>query len=102
MESQCCNFSGIDMQIDKMTSKLQSALADAQSLALGKDHNFIEAAHLMLVLLQQKGGSVRPLLSQTGFNVGELLKGLQALVDQLPNCKTAMARLVFPVICINC
>ncbi len=72
------------MRIDKLTSKLQAALADAQSLALGKEHNFIQPAHLMLALLDQKGGSVRPLLSQTGFNIPELRSKLQALVDALP------------------
>ncbi len=72
------------MQIDKLTSKLQSALADAQSLALGKEHNLIQPAHLLLALLDQKGGSVRPLLSQTGFNLSELRKQLQQLVDDLP------------------
>ncbi len=71
------------MQIDKLTSKLQSALADAQSLALGKEHNLIQPAHLLLALLDQKGGSVRPLLSQTGFNLSELRKQLQQLVDDL-------------------
>ena len=72
------------MRIDKLTSKLQSALADAQSLALGKDNNFIEPAHLMLALLDQKGGSVRPLLSQTGFNIGELHEQLIQAVQNLP------------------
>ena len=57
------------MRLDKLTSKLQTALADAQSLALGKDHNLIRPEHLMLVLIDQKGGTVRPLLSQTGFPV---------------------------------
>jgi len=73
------------MRIDKLTSKLQSALADAQSLALGKDHNLIEPVHLMLTLLDQKGGSVRPLLSQTGFNVAELRQQLQQAVETLPH-----------------
>ncbi|MBQ14422.1 MAG: ATP-dependent chaperone ClpB [Gammaproteobacteria bacterium] len=72
------------MQIDKLTSKLQSAMSDAQSLAVGKDNNFIEPAHLLLALLDQKGGSVKPLLSQTGFNVVDLRKQLQHLVDSLP------------------
>ena len=72
------------MRIDKLTSKLQSALADAQSLALGKDNNQIEPCHLMLALIDQKGGSVTPLLSQTGFNLVELRNQLQGLVDQLP------------------
>ncbi|MEQ8407956.1 MAG: ATP-dependent chaperone ClpB [Gammaproteobacteria bacterium] len=72
------------MRLDKLTSKLQSALADAQSLALGKDHNLIQPVHLMLALLDQKGGSVRPLLSQTGFNITELRTKLQNAVDNLP------------------
>ncbi len=56
------------MRMDKLTSKFQSALADAQSLALGKDHQFIEPVHLMLALLDQEGGSVKPLLSQCSVN----------------------------------
>ena len=72
------------MRIDKLTSKLQSALADAQSMALVKEHNLIDSAHLMLALIDQKGGSVRPLLSQTGFNVAELHRRLTKAVDDLP------------------
>jgi ATP-dependent Clp protease ATP-binding subunit ClpB len=56
------------MRMDKLTSKFQAALADAQSLALGKDHQFIEPVHLMLALLDQEGGSIKPLLSQIGIN----------------------------------
>ncbi|MEI6144874.1 MAG: ATP-dependent chaperone ClpB [Methylococcales bacterium] len=56
------------MRMDKLTSKFQSALADAQSLALGKDHQFIEPAHLMIALLDQEGGSIKPLLAQMGLN----------------------------------
>jgi ATP-dependent Clp protease ATP-binding subunit ClpB len=72
------------MRLDKLTSKLQSALADAQSFALGKDHNQIKPEHLLLALLDQKGGSVRPLLSQTGFNINDLRSQLQKAVDDLP------------------
>ena len=72
------------MRMDQLTSKLQQALADAQSLALGNDNNFIEPVHLMLALLDQKGGSVRPLLSQTGFNLNELKAGLQGILKRLP------------------
>ena len=57
------------MRMDKLTSKFQQALADAQSLALGRDHQFIEPAHVMLALLDQEGGSVRPLLDKAGANV---------------------------------
>lgn len=72
------------MGIDKLTSKLQSALADAQSLALGQDHSSIEPCHLMLAMLRQKGGSVKPLLAQTGFNISDLQGRLEELVEQLP------------------
>ena len=72
------------MNIEKLTSKLQSAFSDAQSIAIGKDSNVIEPVHLVLALLDQKGGSVRPLLSQTGFNVSDLRAKLENLVDSLP------------------
>jgi len=54
--------------MDKLTSMFQTALADAQSLALGKDHQFIEPTHVLLALLDQQGGSTRPLLAQMGIN----------------------------------
>lgn len=60
------------MRMDKLTSKFQAALADAQSLALGKDHQFIEPVHVMLALLDQEGGSVKPLLTQLGVNTSAL------------------------------
>ncbi|MDD1631761.1 MAG: ATP-dependent chaperone ClpB [Methylococcaceae bacterium] len=60
------------MRMDKLTSKFQTALADAQSLALGKDHQFIEPVHLMLALLDQEGGSIKPLLAQLGVNTQSL------------------------------
>ena len=72
------------MRMDRLTSKLQSALADAQSLALGKENNMIAPAHLMHALVQQRDGSVRPLLSQTGFNLSQLEQGLATLIDDLP------------------
>ncbi len=56
------------MRMDKLTSKFQAALADAQSLALGKDHQFIEPVHVMIALLDQDGGSIRPLLAQINVN----------------------------------
>ena len=49
------------MRMDRLTSKFQEALSDAQSLAVGRDHQFIEPVHLMIALLDQQGGSVRPL-----------------------------------------
>ncbi|MCB1666058.1 MAG: ATP-dependent chaperone ClpB [Pseudomonadales bacterium] len=72
------------MRMEQLTSKLQAALSDAQSLALGQDNNFIEPVHLLVALVDQKGGSVRPLLSQTGFNVVELRSKLQQILERLP------------------
>ena len=72
------------MQPERFTSKLQSALGDAQSLAVGKDHNYIEPVHLLLALLDQQGGSVRPLLAQSGANVNQLRSSAQQLFSDLP------------------
>ncbi len=72
------------MRMDKMTSKFQQALADAQSLAVGRDHQFIEPAHLMTALLDQEGGTVRHLLSQADVNVNMFRSQLSELLDQLP------------------
>jgi ATP-dependent Clp protease ATP-binding subunit ClpB len=69
---------------DKFTSMFQSALAGAQSLALGRDHQFIEPVHLMLALLDQQGGSVRPLLDKAGANVNVLRSQLGEAIDRLP------------------
>ena len=60
------------MRADKLTSRFQTALADAQSLAVGRDHNLIEPVHVMVALLDQQGGSTRPLLAQAGVNVTAL------------------------------
>jgi len=70
--------------MDKLTSKFQMALADAQSMALGRDHQFIEPAHLMLALLEQEGGTVRPLLEKSGANVSLLRSRLGEALDRLP------------------
>ena len=72
------------MRMDKLTSKLQIALADAQSLALGRDNQFIEPVHLMIALLNQQGGSVRHLLTKAGANVNLLRSQLGEAVDRLP------------------
>jgi ATP-dependent Clp protease ATP-binding subunit ClpB len=69
---------------DKFTSMFQSALAAAQSLALGRDHQFIEPAHLMLALLNHQGGSARPLLDKAGANVNVLRSQLGEALDRLP------------------
>jgi ATP-dependent Clp protease ATP-binding subunit ClpB len=72
------------MRMDKLTSKLQLALADAQSLALGRDHQFIEPVHMMTALLDQEGGSIRHLLSQAGVNVNQVRSWLGEALDRLP------------------
>lgn len=72
------------MRPDKFTSKLQEALADAQSLAIGKDHNMIEPVHLLAAFLEQRGGSVRPLLKQAGAEMGGLTRKLGEAIDRLP------------------
>ena len=72
------------MRMDKLTSRFQQSLADAQSLALGRDHQFLEPAHVMLALLDGAGGSVRPLLLKAGADVNQLRAGLLALLEGLP------------------
>ena len=71
------------MRIDRLTSKLQLALSDAQSLAVGLDHAAIEPLHLMQALLEQQGGSIKPLLMQVGFDVSSLRAALGKELDQL-------------------
>ncbi|MEO1846274.1 MAG: Clp protease N-terminal domain-containing protein, partial [Pseudomonadota bacterium] len=71
------------MRMDKLTTKFQLALADAQSLALGRDHQFIEPAHLMLALLEQEGGGVRHLLTRAGANANTLRSRLGEALDRL-------------------
>lgn len=72
------------MRIDRFTSKLQAALADAQSLAIGQDNPNIEPLHLFSALLNQQGGSIKPLLSQVGFNVNQLSSALDKAIADLP------------------
>jgi ATP-dependent Clp protease ATP-binding subunit ClpB len=70
--------------MDRLTNNLQLALSDAQSLALGKDHNFIEPLHLLSALIEQRNGSVRPLLTQAGANVASLRAAINRELEQLP------------------
>jgi ATP-dependent Clp protease ATP-binding subunit ClpB len=72
------------MRMDKLTNQLQMALADAQSLALGKDHNFIEPVHLLSALLDQQGGACKPLLQKAGADISRLAQGSHAAIDALP------------------
>jgi len=75
------------MRIDKLTSKLQTALADAQSIAVGKDHNFIEPLHLMLALMDQQGSSIKPLLKQAGAEPGRIRQAIAQEIENLPEVK---------------
>ena len=72
------------MRQDKLTTKFQQALADAQSLAVGHDNQMIEPLHLLLALLQQEDGSTASLLAQAGTNVQALKTALDQAIDRLP------------------
>jgi len=72
------------MRMDKLTSKFQLALADAQSLAVGRDHQFIEPVHLMSALLEQEGGTARGLFSKAGVDLNRLRSQLGESLDRLP------------------
>ncbi|WP_206733413.1 ATP-dependent chaperone ClpB [Luteimonas sp. YGD11-2] len=72
------------MRMDKLTSRFQQAIADAQSLAVGRDHNLIEPTHLLVALIDQQGGGTRPLLSQAGVNVPLLRERLGEVLERLP------------------
>ena len=72
------------MRMDKLTTKFQMALADAQSLALGRDHQFLEPVHVMAALLDQQGATVRHLLARAGVNVNALRSQLGIALDSLP------------------
>ncbi|MGA8707816.1 MAG: ATP-dependent chaperone ClpB [Steroidobacteraceae bacterium] len=72
------------MRMDKLTSRFQSALADAQSLAVGRDNQFIEPAHLLLAMIDAEGGGVRPLLLKAGVDVNRLRTQLSQVLDGLP------------------
>ncbi|MBU2179957.1 MAG: ATP-dependent chaperone ClpB [Gammaproteobacteria bacterium] len=72
------------MRLERFTSKFQEAIATAQSLALGRDHQFIEPVHLMHALLNQDGGSVRDLLTKIGTNLHELRSKVSQAIERLP------------------
>ena len=72
------------MRMEKLTSKFQLALADAQSLAVGREHQYIEPIHLLLALLDQQGGTIRHLLTQAGVNVNQLRTRAGSELDRIP------------------
>ena len=77
------------MRQDKLTTKLQEALADAQSLAVGNDNQYIESIHLLIALLNQDDGSARSLLQRAGVNVGALGTALKAQLERQPKVSGA-------------
>ncbi len=77
------------MRMEKLTAKLQQGLGDAQSLAVGRDHQILEPAHLFSALLDQQGGTVRPLLTKAGGNLPKLKTELSQALDKLPKVEGA-------------
>lgn len=77
------------MRADRLTTKLQTALAEARSLAVGRDHPYIEPAHLAHALLNQAGGALPPVLQNAGVNVAELRSEIGALLDALATVREA-------------
>jgi ATP-dependent Clp protease ATP-binding subunit ClpB len=72
------------MRQDKLTTKLQEAISDAHSLAIGNDNQYIEPSHLLLAMIQQGDGGTRSLLQRAGVNVGKLESSLKASLERLP------------------
>lgn len=72
------------MRLDRLTNKFQLALADAQSMALGRDNQFIEPLHVMAALLKQEGGTVRPLLQSAGVNIVPFISAVEQAYERLP------------------
>jgi ATP-dependent Clp protease ATP-binding subunit ClpB len=84
------------MSLNKLTSQFQNALAESQSLAVGQDNAFIEPIHLMLALLQQENGTIRPLLNKTNVNLNQLTKGLDEAIARLPKVQTSTPGEIYP------
>src|ERR1700680_3995032 len=78
-----CILEAISMRMDKLTTKFQEALADAQSLAAGRDNQYIEPVHLMTALLDQQGGTARPLLERAVGQVSKLRSDLAGALDRI-------------------
>lgn len=77
------------MRLDKFTTKFQTAISDAQSLALGRDHQYIEPEHIATALLNQQGGSVRTILQKAGVNLNALRSGLSQALEKIPRVQGA-------------
>jgi len=76
------------MRMDKLTSKFQQAISDAQSLAVGRDHQFIESIHVMMALLDQDGGTARHLLTQSNININSLRSNLSKSLEQMASIES--------------
>ena len=72
------------MRLDRFTSKFQIAISEAQSLALGRDHQYIEPVHLMVALMDQNGSPIRPLLTMLDIDIIHLRSKLREILDRLP------------------
>ena len=72
------------MRLDRLTTKFQEALSDAQSMAVGKDNPTIEPAHVLLAMVKQTEGAVRGVVSKAGGNMNTLKKALELEVERLP------------------
>ena len=77
------------MRMDKLTNSLQAAIADAQSIAVGRDHSVIEPVHLIRALLDQRSGSARPILQKAGCNLVTLNSVINGAIDSLPTIANA-------------
>ncbi len=84
------------MSLNKLTSQFQNALAESQSLAIGRDNAFIEPIHLMSALLQQENGTVRPLLSKANVNLDQLAKNLDEAIARLPKIQSSTPGEIYP------
>lgn len=89
------------MRLDRFTSKFQLAIAEAQSMALGRDHQFIEPIHLMFALLNQEGGSTKDLFSKMGINANELRSKLSQALERLPKVDGVDANVQLSTATIN-
>ncbi len=80
------------MRLDKLTTKFQEALADAQSIAVGHDNQYIDPAHVLLAMLRQSDAGARSLLQRAGVNVAALTQALDGLSNACRRCRAVTAR----------
>src|SRR3546814_13842802 len=85
------------MRMDKLTSRFQQALADAQSLAVGRDHPAIEPSHLLHAMLDQDGGTTQPLLQNAGINIEQIRPKQARIIDELTKTENAIGEDTVPL-----